>query len=116
MRRTRQVRFWGNVQCPLRLFRGPARTKYPAPAVARWRFSPARPLGWPAAADETELQIIENVADSLWRIRNNFAEAVRNAAYDLMLSKIADVSKAAKAIKPFTYGDALALDAAKTLL
>jgi hypothetical protein len=52
----------------------------------------------------------------LWRIRNNFAEAVRNAAYDLMLSKIADVSKAAKAIKPFTYGDALALDAAKTLL
>jgi hypothetical protein len=58
-------------------------------------------------SDETELQIVENVADSLWRIRNNFAEAVRNAAYDLMLSKMADVSKAAKAIEPFSYGDAL---------
>jgi hypothetical protein len=47
-------------------------------------------------------------------IRDNFAEAVRNAAYDLMLSKMADVSKEAKAITPFAYGDAL--DAAKSLL
>jgi hypothetical protein len=64
--------------------------------------------------DETELRIVENVADGLWGIRNNFAKAVRNDAYDLMLSKVADVSKAAKAIQPFAYGDAL--DAAKTLL
>jgi hypothetical protein len=54
--------------------------------------------------DGTELQIVENVATGLMSLRDNFAEAVRNAAYDLILAKMDDVAKAAKALKPFAYG------------
>jgi hypothetical protein len=64
--------------------------------------------------NEFDAGLFESGADGLSSIRNNFAEVVRNAAYDLMLSKMADVSKAAKAVKPFAYGDAL--DAAAPLL
>jgi hypothetical protein len=58
-------------------------------------------------ADDLEQAIFSNVAEALSDIRENFAKAVHDAAYDLMLARMADVSKTAKEVHPLFCGDVL---------
>src|SRR5262249_36696901 len=56
------------------------------------------------SADDLELAIFSNVAEALWSIRDNFAKAVRDAGYDLMLAGMGDVVNQAKTVPPLFAG------------
>jgi hypothetical protein len=58
-------------------------------------------------ADDLEQAIFSNVAEALSDIRENFAKAVRDASYNLMLARVADVVNEAKAVNPISPWDVL---------
>jgi hypothetical protein len=75
--------------------------------LLRFAIREVKESGGSLSIDELEISIFSNVTEALSDIRENFAKAVHDAAYDLMLARMADVSKTAKEVHPLFCGDVL---------